>query len=107
VVEHELGHVLGLDDLGAASGDVMDAALAEVVRRLPGPADVDASFTAPPAPIAPGQPPAQSRGLGVATTDTAHQQGRRLRHPRGRVTRRTLRAHAAKVAGRANRPSAL
>src|SRR5204863_8404462 len=48
VVDHELGHVLGLDDLSASSGDVMDVSLAEGVRRLPVAADVDATFTPAP-----------------------------------------------------------
>src|SRR5262249_11124810 len=94
VVEHELGHVLGFDDLSASSGDVMDAVLAEGVRRLPGAADVDASFTAPPA--SSSQPPATG-----TTTNTAalsrQTTGRRLPRGRRQHGRRAHRAHTAKA----------
>jgi hypothetical protein len=42
VVEHELGHVLGLDDLGATTHDLMGGSLADGLRLAPGPADIDA-----------------------------------------------------------------
>ena len=35
VVEHELGHVLGLDDLDASLDALMSAKLGSGVRRLP------------------------------------------------------------------------
>jgi hypothetical protein len=44
VVEHELGHVLGLDDLDALTGDVMARTLGVGVRRNPGAQNVDAVF---------------------------------------------------------------
>jgi hypothetical protein len=44
VVSHELGHMLGLADLDAASDDLMSGWLATGVRREPGVAEIDAVF---------------------------------------------------------------
>jgi hypothetical protein len=44
VVEHELGHLAGLDDLDPASVSLMSGQLGTGVRRLPGPAEIDAIF---------------------------------------------------------------
>ena len=44
VVEHELGHVAGLNDLVAASPDIMNGQLGVGLRRLPSAADMDALF---------------------------------------------------------------
>jgi hypothetical protein len=106
VVEHELGHVLGLDDLGASSGDVMDVALAEGVRRLPGAADVDASFTAPPVPVAPSQPPAPVTTKNVVTT-SKKAAVRKLHHVRRLRGRRGNGVHAAKAVPVSGTPGSL
>jgi hypothetical protein len=42
VVEHELGHVVGLSDLPSSSQDVMSAQLGVGIRRTVSPADIDA-----------------------------------------------------------------
>ena len=42
VVEHELGHVIGLGDLGNPSSGLMDGTLPVGVRRVPDQATVDA-----------------------------------------------------------------
>jgi len=42
VVEHELGHVLGLSDLGSSTNDLMSRTLSEGVRRNA--SDADAVF---------------------------------------------------------------
>jgi hypothetical protein len=55
VVSHELGHVLGLDDM-PDTRDVMGETLAPGVRRLPAASDVLATGVRPAAPLAP--PPA-------------------------------------------------
>jgi hypothetical protein len=44
VVEHELGHVVGLGDVDPSLGDVMSATLGTGVRRTPQSSDVDAIF---------------------------------------------------------------
>ena len=44
-VAHELGHLLGLDDVGSAA-DVMAESLAPGVRRTPSRADLDRLFAA-------------------------------------------------------------
>jgi hypothetical protein len=44
VVEHELGHVLGLNDLDASLNDLMSATLSDGVRREISVSDVDAVF---------------------------------------------------------------
>src|SRR5205823_3615053 len=46
VLEHEFGHLLGLDDLDPLKypNDIMAGALAPGIRRHPSPADVDAVF---------------------------------------------------------------
>jgi hypothetical protein len=105
VVEHELGHELGLGEFSDVTqpGDVMDGTLGVGVRRMPTAADVDVFFGAPlppppstptPAPTPTNQP---SSGTVVVAT-TGQQAGRRLRHVRGRSTLRTVRVHAPKVA---------
>jgi hypothetical protein len=59
VVEHELGHVLGLPDVPAqvAPDDLMDTTLATGVRRLPSPEDMNALGTGQWTPL-PGSVPA-------------------------------------------------
>jgi len=42
VVEHELGHVAGLGDLSPSATSLMSEVLPTGVRRLPGPAEIDA-----------------------------------------------------------------
>jgi predicted Zn-dependent protease len=44
VVEHELGHIVGLDDLASSPYDLMSSTLAKGVRRQVGVADIDAVF---------------------------------------------------------------
>ena len=44
VVEHELGHLAGLDDLELATDGLMSAAVGVGVRRLPGQAEADSLF---------------------------------------------------------------
>jgi predicted Zn-dependent protease len=44
VVSHELGHVLGLDDLDALSEALMSGTLERGVRHKPGVAELDALF---------------------------------------------------------------
>jgi hypothetical protein len=109
VVEHELGHELGLVDLSAsaAPGDVMDGSLGVGVRRLPSAADVDATFTQPlptptpspaptPVPVVVSQPPSRVGSTVVTTNATTGSRARRLRHPRGRIATHRL-GTAAKV----------
>jgi hypothetical protein len=106
VVEHELGHVLGLDDLSASSGDIMDASLGVGVRRQVAAADVPVSPVTTPVvvPTSPGPTvsasqagtPVSSDSTGMLATDTSVQRARRVRHPHGRLA--TLRHRAAKAA---------
>ena len=44
VVEHELGHVLGLNDLDASLNDLMSSTLSDGVRRNISVSDIDAVF---------------------------------------------------------------
>jgi hypothetical protein len=110
VVEHELGHELGLGEFSDATqpGDVMDGTLGVGVRRMPTAADVDVVFGAPlpPPPSTPTPAPTPtpvptptnqpSSGPVVVATTGQQQAGRRLRHVRGRITARTVRVHAPK-----------
>lgn len=45
VVEHELGHLIGLSDLGPADGGLMSGSLATGRRVVPGQAEIDAVFS--------------------------------------------------------------
>jgi hypothetical protein len=47
VVEHELGHVAGLGDLSPSATSLMGEVLPTGVRRLPGPAEIDAILAEP------------------------------------------------------------
>ena len=44
VVEHELGHVAGLDDLGPGADGLMAGVLTPGLRRTPGQSEADALF---------------------------------------------------------------
>jgi uncharacterized repeat protein (TIGR01451 family) len=45
VVEHELGRVAGLDDLGSSATSLMSGSLGTGIRRIPGPTEIDAILT--------------------------------------------------------------
>jgi len=44
VVSHELGHVLGLEDLDASAGSLMSGTLQPGLRRRPSAAEIDAAL---------------------------------------------------------------
>jgi hypothetical protein len=79
VVEHELGHVLGLPDVSSSlePDDLMDTTLPAGVRRLPSPVDIDAllsgAWIAAPAPstAAPAMAAAGPSGMANLPAGTA------------------------------------